>query len=484
MTDCSYSSHGPQNKQCNGNPVNVLIIDDDETLCSLLGQKVTRMGHDVTSAFTIQEGVRNLSSQDFDIVFLDVLMPDGNGLDALLEIQNAPCPPEVIIMTGMANPDNAEFAIKNGAWDYIEKPFSIEAMALYLNRALQYRMEERSRKFPSALQRERIIGKSSQMTDCLDLIAEAANTSVNTLLLGETGTGKELFAEAIHENSSRAKKSFVVVDCSALPEPLVESILFGHEKGAFTGADKPRHGLIKQADGGTLFLDEVGELSLPLQKAFLRILQEHRFRPLGSHREMESDFRLVAATNKSLDDMAKSGQFREDLLFRLSSFTIEVPPLRRRLEDIEEIATYYLERLCKKYDMQTKKSSSELIGMFRAYTWPGNVRELINALESALIVARHSQTLFPKHLPDNIRIHVARSSFLKETPTELHSKQESNSSDTMPNLKYFRQGCEKIYLHYLLSFAQGNIGEACHISGLSRSRLYGLMKHYNKPNLP
>ncbi|MDD5167173.1 MAG: sigma-54 dependent transcriptional regulator, partial [Syntrophales bacterium] len=282
---------------------NILIIDDDQMLCNAMSMKFKMMEHRVSCALTLEDGVREANRNSFDVVYLDVRLPDGNGLDALSIIRKMDDPPEVIIMTGSGDPDGAELAIKNGAWDYIEKPSSINNMILPLVRALQYRDVKLATKPSMKLNRDGIIGNSIPMRACLDQVAEASGSNANVLLSGETGTGKELFAWAIHNNSSRSQRNFVVVDCAALSETLVESMLFGHEKGAYTGADKTKEGLIKQADGGTLFLDEVGELPFSIQKSLLRVLQEHRFRPLGSNHEIGSDFRLVAATNRNLDEM-------------------------------------------------------------------------------------------------------------------------------------------------------------------------------------
>ena len=275
------------------------------------------------------------------MILLDVGLPDGNGLDAIARIQKAESRPQIIIITASGDQNGAELAIRNGAWDYIQKPASVHDMALSIIRAIQYREERKGKRqgagAPRLLKLDGIVGNCPKMKERFELVAQAADTETNVLITGETGTGKELFASAIHNNSLRAKKPFVVVDCSALPETLVESILFGHDKGAFTGAQKAREGLIKQADGGTLFLDEVGELPFPVQKAFLRVLQERRFRPVGTGAEISSDFRLIAATNRDLQKLVLEGVFRDDFLFRLRSFIIELPPLREREEDIAEI---------------------------------------------------------------------------------------------------------------------------------------------------
>jgi two-component system NtrC family response regulator len=461
----------------------VLIIDDDEMMCDMLSTMVRQMGHEVTCANTLQDGLEVSSSGDFDVVFLDVRMPDGSGLDVLPRIREASSSPEVIIITGFGDPDGAELAIKNGAWDYIEKPSSIKAMTLPLVRALEYRQEKQARKPPIALNREGIVGNNPQMKACIDLVAQAANSDATVLITGETGTGKELFAYAIHNNSPRADKNFVVVDCAALPENLVESMLFGHERGAFTGADRAQDGLIKQAHGGTLFLDEVGELPLSTQSSFLRVLQERRFRPIGGKQEIGSDFRLVAATNRDLEAMVKNGQFRKELLFRLRSFTIELPPLREHPEDIKELTLHYAAKICERYGTDTKGFSPEFFEALDSYDWPGNVRELVNTMERAIAAARQDPILFPKHLPTHIRIDVARTSLMKEAPVVLSQMGGADPLRTLPTLRDFRENAiseaEQQYLYDLMSFTGGDIKDACKISGLSRPRLYALLKKYH-----
>ncbi len=304
----------------------ILVVDDDDLLCELLVRKVGQLGHRGLSALTLAGGLALARSQPTDVVYLDVNLPDGNGLEEITLFREAPGAPEVIIITGRGSPDGAELAIKSGAWDYIEKGAALQSMVLPLLRALQYREERQVHQRPLMLSREQIVGESPRLKACLDLVAQAALSEANVLISGETGTGKELFAQAIHHNSPRRKGNFVVVDCAALPATLVESILFGHARGAFTGADRAREGLVAQAHGGTLFLDEVGELPLSLQKDFLRVLQEKRFRPVGGGQEVASDFRLVAATNRDLEGMAAKGEFRSDLLFRLKGLAINLPP--------------------------------------------------------------------------------------------------------------------------------------------------------------
>ncbi len=461
----------------------ILIIDDEEMMCTTLSTLVGRKGHTAESALTLKEGIAVAAAGDFDVVFLDVKMPDGNGLDALQTIEASPSNPEVIIMTGYGDPNGAELAIRFGAWDYIEKGFSIKEITLSLERALQYRkekMEALEKRKPVRLKRDDIIGSSPALSRCLDLVAQAAESDANVFISGETGTGKELFARAIYENSLRSSENFVVVDCTSLPETLVESLLFGHEKGSFTGADRAQSGLVRQADKGTLFLDEVGELPMTLQKSFLRVLQEHRFRPVGSNKEVESNFRLIAATNRDLDAMVEQGEFRSDLLFRLRTFMIDLPPLRERREDITELARHHVDKFCHQYRIPTKGFSPEFLDTLRHYPWPGNVRELVNTLERSLTTARFDQTLYPKHLPSHIRVQVRRAEMEGSPGGEDTAAPRAVRS--LPKLQEYRDKicaeAEKEYLNELMVLTEKNIPDACRISGLSQSRLYALLKKY------
>jgi len=466
----------------------ILIIDDEETICQSMSLIGRRSGHDTCCARTLGLGLEKASSEPFDVVFLDVRMPDGNGLEMLPRLAQTPSRPEIIIMTGFGDPLGAELAINSGAWDYIEKGSSVKDITLSLVRALEYRKQKTSltgQKGVVALKRENIIGNSVKLNACLDLVACAAGSEAGVLILGETGSGKELFARAVHQNSKRADKQFVVADCASLPETLVESLLFGHEKGAFTGADRAREGLFSEASGGTLFLDEVGELPLSMQKAFLRVLQERRYRPVGGHRELESDFRLVAATNRDLNRMVREGLFRNDLLFRLSSFLIELPPLRERADDIKDLARYYMDKFCDRNGLSPKGSCPEFMDTLLAYTWPGNVREFSNTIERTVIAAREEPILFAQHLPTPIRVQVAQSVVRNNAPPPPGTggkavRDTLSPPPELPKLNDFRESvyaqAEKQYLLDLMSLADNDISTACRLSGLSQSRLYALLK--------
>lgn len=458
----------------------ILIIDDDQLVCQSLALVARRKGYEAISSNTISEGLERALAETFDVVFLDVNLPDGNGLDLLPDLKKLSPVPEIIIMTGLGDPNGAELALKNGVWDYLEKGASLKEITHSLVRALQYRklkLAGNEGREVCGLKRDGIIGNSPVLEACFNLVAQTSTSNASVLITGETGTGKELFARAVHQNSLRSTGNFVVVDCAALPENLIESMLFGHEKGVFTGADQMREGLIRQSNGGTLFLDEIGELPLNLQKAFLRVLQEHKFRPLGSSREIESDFRLVAATNRNLEEMVKEGRFRDDLLFRLRSFVIDLPGLRERPEDVKPLARYHTDRICENHGIPSKGFAPEFLKMLASYSWPGNIRELVNTLERTIASARFEPILFPKHLPIQLRIEVTQSSMKKELPLQFA---ESAGTGNVPQLQEFRDSvysrAEKQYLQDLMLLTGNNMSEACRLSGLSQSRLYALLK--------
>lgn len=464
----------------------ILIIDDDQLVCQSMSLVAERKGHETACAYNLRAGIEKAVAESFDVIFLDVRLPDGNGLDVLPELERLPSAPEIIIMTGYGDPHGAELAIKSGVWDYLEKGASVKDINLSLVQALQYREQKQARNCSGnivILKREGIIGCSSSLEACLDLVAQAASSDSNVLITGETGTGKELFARAVHLNSARCNKNFVVVDCAALPENLIENMLFGHEKGVYTGADHAREGLILQANGGTLFLDEIGEMPLSLQKAFLRVLQNHMFRPLGSNKEIESDFRLVAATNRNLENMVQAGLFRGDLLFRLRSFVIELPVLAERVDDIKLLAHYHADKICDYYNIPHKGFSPEFLRSLSLYRWPGNVRELINTLERTIAGARFEPILFPKHLPMQIRIEVTKMGMKREMPLEDSVNHEVPHA--LPMLHDFRESvyskAEQQYLRDLMEISKNDMEEACRMSGLSQSRLYALLKKQGIP---
>ena len=450
---------------------------------------LTTIGHEVLTASDLTTGWALAAEQRTDVVALGLKMRDGDGLALLPRLKQLPHCPEVVVITASPNPKVAEFALRNGAWDYLVVKKEAEPVAAAMDQAIQYQQEQKGQKKIVSVKRERIIGNSAGMKHCLQLLGQAAASDANVLITGETGTGKELFARAIHSNrprsrslhaplrsaNPRAENNFVVVDCAALPETLVESVLFGHARGAFTGADRNHDGLIAQADGGTLFLDEVGELPLDTQKAFLRVLQERCYRPVGAQVEKKSNFRLVAATNCTLDQLVADGRFRKDLLFRLRALTIELPPLRHRREDIEDLVRHHTARLCNSYDIKPKGFAGELMAALVAYAWPGNVRELINTIDGILAAAGNDSTLYAKHLPLHIRVQMACRTM--DTPDE--SAPAPEISGDLPKFKAYRESSEIKYLQDLMNLAERNIPKACELSGISRSRLYEMLAKYD-----
>ncbi len=475
----------------------ILVVDDDELIRELLVNAVERLGHQAWAVPGLEQARRVIAGVAPDLVYLDVRLPDGSGIEALEDIRSAPCRPEVIIITGRGDPDGAELALRCGAWDYIEKPSSVERMMLPLVRALAYREEKRLRRPPVLSGETGIVGASPRLAACLSQAAVSAASGVDVFITGETGTGKELFARAIHSGSSRAGGPFVVVDCTTLPGNLAESELFGHERGSFTGADRRQTGLIEQADGGTLFLDEVGELPLALQAKFLRVLQERRYRPVGGAQEKKSDFRLVAATNRDLSAMARRGEFREDLLYRLKAFTIELPPLREREGDIALLVLARLARAAQLTGQPVKSASPDFLELLLAHDWPGNVRELAQTLDMALVSAQGESELLPQHLPIDLRVRLVRHQVAGRAataPTPLLAPQtawgtaaperpgQAPQAATASTWKDYRarivDEAERAYFSELMERCSGDASQAVGLSGLKPARLYELLSKH------
>lgn len=499
----------------------VLIIDEKQDDCSLLHSLMLKKGYQSSIVKNLQEAMSFSLKQDIDVVLMDSIILQGQNSEHLQQLQASPSAPEVIIMSEKGCAEEAESAIRHGAWDYIVSSGSPQDIINPLSQVLRYRQKKGQAANPEKhveIKAPGIIGNSVRLKVCLDSLMQAAHSDTNVLITGETGTGKELFSTALHQNSGRHNKNFVVVDCAALPETLVESTLFGHEKGSFTGANQKHYGLIKQADGGTLFLDEVGELPLAVQKTFLRVLEERRFRLVGGQSEVKSNFRLVAATNQNLEQMVERGTFREDLLFRLRTFSLQLPPLRDRLEDIVPLVKYFVANRKKDNQMFKKIISNDFLAALRQYHWPGNVRELFHAVERSLAAAQDHTTLYPYHLPIHIRIGIAKSLLPQAAeaqpqppavaaaaaptapqpapapappPPRVADQQEAPGEartihytfNARQRLQRVREEVlaktEEIYLKELLTVTERNISQAIQTSGLSRSRLYQLLKDYN-----
>jgi two-component system NtrC family response regulator len=459
----------------------IVIIDPETSFWTELKEAFSSSEYRIASFDSLRSARPVLENNDLLLVILNTSLPDANGIELAWTMRQKANAPEILAISDSPDADEAEQAIRSGAWEYLARPANVKSILPLIKRIIEYADGSRRNKDDEreASLFDGIVGESPKIRACLTLAGRAAQSDANVLIHGETGTGKELLAWAIHKNSSRADGSFVVVDCAALPETLVESTLMGHERGAFTGADKAQDGLIKQADGGTLFLDEVGKLPLAVQKSFLRILEERRFRRVGGKEEIKSDFRLLSASNKNLDVLVQEGKFRGDLLFRLRSFSIELPPLRERKTDIKSITLFHLPRLCNGISKELKAISDEYYDALMTYHWPGNIRELVNALDRSVIAARNEKILFPQHLPTYLRIFLARkrAERQKSAPAPL-----CDESQPLGSLQAARESAlgkaEEEYLRSLIKKTQGNIAEACRIAGVSRSRLYSLLKKY------
>jgi two-component system NtrC family response regulator len=466
----------------------ILIIDGDPTFTTQLVKDLALHDLPAASCDCLSRAMGMLHMGDYKAVLLGDDLPDGDSLDYLATIREIPSFPEVIVISRNRDPDAVEQSIQNGAWNYITKPPNMQRLLVLINRVMDYRQERQSSGSTVSLRREGIVGNSRPLQMCLDTVAKAAATDGNVLIFGETGTGKELFARAIHKNSSREKKPFVVVDCAALPDTLAENLLFGHERGAYTSADSHSIGLIKQADGGTLFLDEVGELPISMQKVFLRVLEGRSFRPVGGVKEVTSDFRLLAATNRNLEKMVASEDFRRDLFYRLLGTSIQLPPLRAIPEDINELTCYFIRRHCRRFKVASKGFSPDFLDALMQYDWPGNIRELMNTIEQALSQAGKENILYPRHLPKTIRAQLAKRALGKNISPPPQQQCIAPDATNFPDLKTYRgqqtAEIEERYLINLMEITHGDIEQSCTLSGLSRARLYALIKKYGVSRYP
>ncbi len=382
----------------------ILIADDHDALRRGLVRALTEAGHDVDEAPNGNAAIQRLHDGYYDVVLTDLKMGGSDGLEVLRTTKALHSSTAVILMTAFGSVTTAVEAMKSGAFDFVQKPFEIEEMEVKIEKALEMRRLRHELDYLRHTQNDiynfdKIVGSSGALAKVLGVVKKVAKSNTTVLIRGETGTGKELIAGAIHHNSLRASRNFVRVNCAALQENLLESELFGHEKGAFTGADKQRIGRFEQADGGTLFLDEIGDMSASTQAKILRVLQEHEFERLGGTRTLKVDVRLIAATNRNLAQMVSSGQFREDLYYRLNVVSIEMPPLRERKDDIPPLAEFFVRRFSGELKKKMDNIHPEAAKMLLRYNWPGNIRELENAIERAVLLTEGSQIK-----PDDLRL--------------------------------------------------------------------------------
>jgi DNA-binding NtrC family response regulator len=447
--------------------MNLLIIDDDDTLRSLLAAELGRFGHSVTPAATAEEGLRLALDTEQDVVLLDLSLPDQGGLDVLRRLRADRPGLEVIVLTAHGTIDSAITALKLGAYDFLQKPCALPVIELAIRRALEHRRlgEENARLKdglrPTTLSSD-LIGSGPEFEELERFISKVAPTDSTVLIRGETGTGKEMVAAAIHRASNRRDHPFVTVDCASLNDNLLQSELFGHERGAFTGAVGMRHGLFESADGGTLFLDEVGDVSPALQASLLRVLETSRFRRVGAAREISVDVRLIAATNRYLERMIAEGQFRQDLFFRLSAIHVELAPLRMRRADVPFLVEHFLARQNARYGTR-KRIGSDAMGVLSVYAWPGNVRELRHAVERAAVLA-DGDVIRARDLPPEVR-------------TRTGTDRPPHPDDSEPLLPLLE--VERRYVARVLEYAGGHRARAAALLGIGERTLYRKIQEFH-----
>ncbi len=446
----------------------VLIIDDEEKLRSLLSRIIRLEGYTVLEAESLRSGGKLLEKEAIDVVLCDVKLPDGNGVDFVRDIKFRFPSLEIILLTAYGNIADGVRAMKNGAFDYITKGDDNDKIIPLLARAfekvqLQKRIDQLEQQVGRRYTFEGILGDSPLIAEAIALAKKVAPTEATVLLLGETGTGKEVFAHAIHQGSKRGAKPFVALNCSAFSKELLESELFGHKAGAFTGANKDKRGLIEEANLGTLFLDEIGEMHIDLQAKLLRVLENSEFIKVGDTKPSKVNVRIIAATNRDLAAEAAEGKFREDLFYRLNVFTISLPPLRSRKKDIPLLANYYLQFFTKKSNKHIEGMSREFMDRLQQHEWKGNIRELKNVIERAVILADNAELTV-----DNL-------------PTEL---QVTSFRTNGPLSAFDLASVEKLHIQRVLNHTKGNKTEAARLLNIGLTTLYRKIEEYRLSHEP
>ncbi len=445
----------------------LLVVDDDPASCEAVADGLRAEGFDVVTAFGGTEALTRAREHVFDIVVSDVRMPDLDGLTMLKTLRREMPDLCVILMTAFANVEAALTAIRDGAYDYVSKPLRLEELVLTIRRALdQLKLARENRRFRETLTDRyalaNVVGVSRAMLEVFKLVARVAPTRATVLITGESGTGKEVVARALHFNSPRAAGPFVTIHCAGLAETLLESELFGHVRGAFTGAATARRGLFEAGHGGTVFLDEIGDISPSTQAKLLRVVEQQEVKPVGATDSFRIDARLVAATNKDLAEEVRAGRFREDLLYRLNVVHVALPPLRERREDIPALAAHFLRRYSKDSGKNITGIAPETLALLEAYAWPGNVRELENVVERAVAMSSHA-VLLPHELPSHLVPPVARP--LTEDATPLPSLDELT----------------RRHIVRVLAATGGNKKRTAEILGVDRRTLYRMLERYAMP---
>jgi DNA-binding NtrC family response regulator len=445
----------------------VLVVEDDSAMRELLMESLSEEGYTVLGAGGGRDGVRQVRTGHVDLVVTDLRMPDLDGLDMVRELRTLTSTPAVITITAFGTIDTAIKAMKLGAFDYITKPFEIDQLLIAVDRALRDRalrheIERLREEVADRYRFQNIIGRSAAMQEVFELIRRVADSPVSVLVTGESGTGKELVARALHFNSQRANQPFLAVNCAAIPAPLLESELFGYKRGAFTDAHQDRKGLLEEASGGTVFLDEVAELSPQLQAKLLRALQEREVKPLGSAKSVSIDVRFISATNRDLETLLESGEFREDLYYRLNVVQIAIPPLRERVEDILPLASHLLTAAAQRVGKSTDGISPQAAKAFVGHRWPGNVRELENVIERAVALSRGRQ------------IEVS------DLPPTLLQRRPGDTLAGAAARQLTLSDLEREYILQILAEEKGNKSRAAARLGLDRKTLYRKLEEYRK----
>ena len=463
------------------NSTRVLIVDDHRNIRLSLRMILEGEGASVTesenlSSARVTLGLNNSASGDlpYNLILLDIRLPDGSGIDLLNEIKTRGHASHVIVISGEGTTHEAFNATQLGAFDFIEKPFTPERILVSVKRCLEFnRMERANADLSKTARAHEIIGEHPKIADVLALIAKVGPTSGRVLITGESGTGKELIARGVHRASPRSAKTMIKVNCAAIPRNLMESELFGHEKGAFTGAVKTRQGVFERADGGTLFLDEIGELDLDMQAKLLRVLQNGEFMRVGGDKTLTSDVRVICATNRDLKQMSQSGEFREDLFYRLNVVSIQSPALRERASDIPEISRAFLDECVEEHSLGPKEFSAKAIEDLTRYSWPGNVRELRNVIERAAILSSDNiiDTI------DGLSEQDSASSDKSVTITSDSLSGDTLKLDVKPvSWEAFHDQVSREFLKFILKHTKGNVSEAARVLELERAYLHRLMK--------
>ena len=458
----------------------VLVVDDERSMRELLSIVLRRDGYDVLLASDGKVAVDTLKRERVDVLITDIRMPEMNGVDVLREAKRIDPDIISIIMTAFASTDTAVDALRLGAADYVHKsPNAANDLRLRVRKELERkRLQQENvllkRQLGTPNRFANIVGGSSAMMSVFELIETIAPTGSTVLITGESGTGKELVARAIHARSSRSDRPFVAVNCGALPDTLLESELFGHMRGAFTGADTNKKGLLEVAEKGTIFLDEIGEMSPMTQVKLLRVLQERKFRRLGGTEEVEANIRIIAATNRDLAKMVTAGEFREDLFYRINVIPVKLPPLRERHDDVQALAEHFVERFAHQMKKDIQGISGAAVACLRSYSWPGNVRELENAIERAVALER-TPAVLPDSLPDAVR---AAAGVTSSSATAVQPVEERTLAGGF-DLEQHVQGIEREYIMEALRRSNGVKKNAAELLGLSFRQFRYLLKKYN-----